>query len=188
MVAKCWRMARRARLIGKTLPAVVMVCSLTDVACSQGRSGTSTYDVTRRRLDEIPAGTVIDKEAPRGWTNLIIKSRARPGAMDALPPAADRLSRMLDRDERDNLSGPAEAIRRLPPNVMDDCVLHVDGKEVGFAGPTERAFAMAQAVKGEKEIPVGDLKPLVARQRFSPALAADLEAGLREARKQAASK
>jgi hypothetical protein len=40
------------------------------------------YDVTRRRVDFIPPGTVIAKEAPRGWSNLVIKSFPRPGAGD----------------------------------------------------------------------------------------------------------
>ena len=85
-----------ARLIGKTLLSVLMVCCLTDVACSDPKSE-SAYDVTQRHLAQIPPGTVIGKEAPKGWSNLIIKSYSRPGAGDVrqLSPTADRLARLL---------------------------------------------------------------------------------------------
>jgi len=91
-----WQPLRRLRLIGKTLLSVLLICCLTDVACSEGKSGTG-YDVTLRRLEQIPPGTVIAKEAPKGWSNLIIKSYSRPGAgdMKQLSPTADRLSRLL---------------------------------------------------------------------------------------------
>jgi hypothetical protein len=87
---------RRLRLIGKTLLSVLLICCLTDVACSESKSG-SRYDVTLRHLDQVPPGTVIGKEAPKGWSNLIIKSYSRPGAgdMNQLSSTADRLSRLL---------------------------------------------------------------------------------------------
>jgi hypothetical protein len=75
---------------------VLLICCLTDVACSESKSG-SGYDVTLCRFEQIPPGTVIGTEAPKGWSNLIIKSYSRPGAgdMDQLSPTADRLSRLL---------------------------------------------------------------------------------------------
>jgi hypothetical protein len=87
----------RIRLFGKMLFSALMVCCLTDVACSGGKPGMPAYDVALRRLDLIPAGTVIDKKAPKGWSHLIIKSYSRPGEGDTkqLTPVADRLSRFL---------------------------------------------------------------------------------------------
>jgi hypothetical protein len=75
---------------------MLLICCLTDVACSEAKSG-SGYDVTLRHLEQVPPGTVIDKEAPKGWSNLIIKSYSRPGAgdMKQLSSTADRLSRLL---------------------------------------------------------------------------------------------
>jgi hypothetical protein len=296
---------RRFRFFGKTLLSVLMVCCLTDLACSQGKSG-STYDVTLRHLDPIPPGTVIGKEAPKGWSNLIIKSYSRPGAGDVrqLSPMADRLTRLLftailadvkaDRSSGDKryklakvavglgmkirgkdtvitpdtqarlgaglgllarvvlrtaqdklgeitvlarssslmifdspsymlvaekhkpivlryailvdeqtgrlnaLVWPLErepdgkygnvlsAIQCLPPNLTGDCVLHVDGNEFSLGQPTEKAFAMTEPPKGDKELKIGDdLKPLIARPRFSAATAAELESKLREALQQA---
>jgi hypothetical protein len=84
------------RFIGKLLLSVLMVCCLTDVACSDGKFD-PIYDVTLRRLAQIPPGTVIDKEAPKGWSDLIIKSYSRPGAGDVseLSSIADNLTRLL---------------------------------------------------------------------------------------------
>jgi len=96
MIAQCRHTLRGLRLLGKMLLSVLMLCCLTDVACSGGKSGPA-YDVTLRRLEQIPPGTVIDKKAPKGWSNLIIKSYSRPNAGDVkqLSPIADRLSRLL---------------------------------------------------------------------------------------------
>jgi hypothetical protein len=73
-----------------------MVCCLTHVACSDGKSEL-TYDVTLRHLAQIPPGTVISKEAPKGWSHLIIKSYSRPASGDVkdLSSTADRLTRLL---------------------------------------------------------------------------------------------
>jgi hypothetical protein len=96
MMVQCRHTLFGARLIGKTLLSLLMVCCLTDVACSDPRSE-SAYDVTLRRLAQIPPGTAIGKEVPKGWSNLIIKSYSRPGAGDVrqLSPTADRLARLL---------------------------------------------------------------------------------------------
>jgi hypothetical protein len=92
----CWRKFGGVRFIGKLLLSVLMVCCLTDVACSDGRSDLA-YDVTLRRLAQIPPGTVIGQEAPKGWSHLIIKSYSRPGAGDVneLSSIADQLARLL---------------------------------------------------------------------------------------------
>lgn len=289
------------RLLGKTLLSVLMICCLTDLACSNGKSEPA-YDVTPRRLEQIAPGTVIAKEAPKGWSHLIVKSYSRPGAGDVnqLSATADRLTRLLftaivaDVKEEKNAdggkryklakaavglgtrirgkdiivtpdtqrqlgadlgllarvvlrtaqekigeirvvaqspsmlvfdspsylvverkhkpvilryallvekrtgrlntlvwalgreegkySGPLGAIQWLPPNLTEDCVLHVDGNEFSLGQPTEKAFAAVKVPKGAKEIALGDeLKPLVAQARFSTATAAELEEKLRKA-------
>jgi hypothetical protein len=302
MMVQCRRTLCGARLIGKTLLSVLMVCCVTDVACSDPKSE-SAYDVTLRRLSQIPPGTVIAKEAPKGWSNLIIKSYSRPGAGDVrqLSPAADRLARLLftailadvqpdkndgtakgyrlaktaiglgtriggkdivitpdtqkrfgadlgwldrvvlrksqdkleenlvvarsaaflvfdsptflvvgtkhksivlryaivvqeqtgrldtlvwaiRRDADGKYGEPIGAIQWLPSNLTGDCILHIDGNEFSLGQPTERAFAITEPPKGQKEINIGDdLKPLAARPRFSPATAAELESKLRQA-------
>jgi len=95
-MVQCRHSLYGARLIGKTLLSVLMVCCLTDVACSDSKSE-SAYDVTLRHLAQIPAGTAIGKEAPKGWSHLILKSYSRPGAGDVrqLSPTADHLARLL---------------------------------------------------------------------------------------------
>lgn len=296
-----WHMRGGVRFLGKTLLSVLMICCLTDVACSSGKSG-SAYDVTPRRLAQIPPGTVIGKDAPKGWSNLIIKSYSRPGSgdMNQLSSTADRLSRLLftaivadvkpdkpgsdgkgykltkvavgvgvrignkdaivtpdtqqrlgaglgllarvvlrtaqerlaeiavvarsstfmvfdspsymvvqgkhktivlryavlveertghlntlvwalAREADGKYSDPIGAIQWLPPNLTDDCILHVDGSEFSLGQPTEKAFAITAPPKGGKEIKVSDgLKPLAARPRFSSTTAAELERKLRE--------
>lgn len=96
MIAYCRYTLHGVRLLGKMLLSVLMICCLTDVACSGGKSDPA-YDVTLRRLEQVPPGTVIDKKAPKGWSNLIIKSYSRPGTGDVkqLSSAADRLTRLL---------------------------------------------------------------------------------------------
>jgi hypothetical protein len=89
-------MLRRSRFLGKTLLSLSMICCLTDVTCCDERANPA-YDVSLHRLEQIAPGTVLDKEAPKGWSNLLIKSYSRPGAGDVkqLSAAADRLTRLL---------------------------------------------------------------------------------------------
>lgn len=96
MMEQCRLILRGARLLGKLIFSVLMICCLTDVACSGGKAGPA-YDVTLRRLDQISPGTVIDNTAPKGWSNLIIKSYSRPraGDVDQLSFTANRLTRLL---------------------------------------------------------------------------------------------
>jgi hypothetical protein len=95
-MVQCRHTPRGVRLIGKMLLSVLMLCCLTDIACSDGKWD-AAYDVTLRRLPQVPPGTVIGQEAPKGWSHLIIKSYSRPGAGDVkqLSPTADRLTRLL---------------------------------------------------------------------------------------------
>lgn len=295
------------RFVGRTLISVLMLCCLTDLACSDSKSEL-TYDVTRRHLAQIRPGTVIGKKAPKGWSNLIIKSYSRPGAGDvsALSPTADRLSRLLftaivadvepvknssggkryklakvavglgtrvrDKDTvltpetqkelganlgllarlvlrkaQDKLSDiavvarsttfllfdspsymvvkkehraivlryavlvdertgrlntlvwplgrdadgkytdPLGPIQWLPSDLTGDCVLHVDGNEFSLGQPTEKAFAITEPPKGQKEIKLGDeIKPLATRPFFTSDKAAELETKLRDALRRAA--
>lgn len=87
---------RPPRWLGKTLLSLLMVCCLTEVACPDGKSR-SAFDVTPRRLARIPPGTIIGKEAPKGWSHLLIKSYSRPesGDVKQLSSTADRLTRLL---------------------------------------------------------------------------------------------
>ncbi|MHB1422611.1 MAG: hypothetical protein ACYC3I_05335 [Gemmataceae bacterium] len=96
MVRNCWLTLGGVRFIGKTFLGILMICCLTDVACSNGKTD-SAYDVTVRRLAQIPPGTVIEKEAPKGWSDLLMKSysRADSGDVKQLSPMADRLTRLL---------------------------------------------------------------------------------------------
>lgn len=96
VMMRYWHSIRQFRLFGKALLSVLLVCCLTDVACSQGKPA-AIYDVKPRRLEQIPAGVIIGKTAPKGWSNLILKSYSRPGAGDVkqLSATADRLARLL---------------------------------------------------------------------------------------------
>lgn len=91
-------------LAGKLLLGLLAVACLTETACPQvpppavdgSRAGAvarpaaapalafhpDSYDVNPRPLTQIPPGTIIDKDAPKGWTHLIIKSQPRIGAGD----------------------------------------------------------------------------------------------------------
>jgi hypothetical protein len=92
----CWHLQGGIRFLGNTLLSLLMICCLTDVAFSNEK-GDSAYDVTPRRLAQIPPGTVIGKEAPQEWSHLIVKSYSRPGTGDVsqLSPLADHLARLL---------------------------------------------------------------------------------------------
>jgi hypothetical protein len=101
---KCWHTLGGARFIGKTLLSILMICCLTDIACSdpsflQRGSGDREEGSSagQGRLDQIRPGTVIANKAPKGWSHLIIKSSNRAGAGDVkqLSPTAERLSRLL---------------------------------------------------------------------------------------------
>jgi hypothetical protein len=88
----------------------------------------------------------------------------------------------LERQSDGKYSSPLGAIQWLPPNLTDDCILHVDGREFSLGQPTEKAFAMTMAPKGKKEIKVSDdLKSLVSQRRFTTTKAAELESKLRQA-------
>lgn len=63
---------------GRGLFGILAVCCLTKSAFPQA----ANFDVTPRPLTQIAPGSVIDREAPKGWSHLIIKSQPRIGAGD----------------------------------------------------------------------------------------------------------
>lgn len=100
-------------------------------------------------------------------------------------PATGRLDTLLwviDRDERGGYRGVAGPAEWLPPNKMEDCVLHVDGKEVSVLGvPSESAFAIERVPQGQKQVALPeDVKPIAGRMRLTGDMARQLEMRLRE--------
>jgi hypothetical protein len=300
--------SRRAfSLLGKLLFSILAVGMLTSLACPQVSDTRPSYDVTPRRLDMIPPGTVIDKGPPRDWSNLIIKSHPRVGAGDVtrlsqsaadlagllttvivanvqgepaggvtryrlaglavgltarikgkdviVSPATqqelgaglgftarivlskayeklqevqlvarsdtmvlfdapallqrdgkhdavvlryavlveastgrlDTLLCVIDREERGGYKGAAATAEWLPPGKLEDCVLHVDGKEFSLGVPSEKAFAMNRLPQGQKQLNLpDDVRLLAGRLRLSHDMAFQIETRLRELLKQAA--
>jgi hypothetical protein len=72
----------RIRPGGRAIHGAVLLGCLAAFACSEDRKAAADYDVAPRRLDLIPAGTVIGTQAPSGWSHLILKSHPRPAAGD----------------------------------------------------------------------------------------------------------
>jgi hypothetical protein len=70
------------RSAGRAIPGALLLACLAAFACSEDRKEAADYDVAVHRIDLIPAGTVIGKEAPSGWSHLILKSHPRAGAGD----------------------------------------------------------------------------------------------------------
>src|SRR5262249_21194750 len=73
---------RIARLFGKTFLGLVVLCGVTNITCSQEKGPVASYDVLRKRLTPIEPGTVIEDQAPKGWSHLIVKNRSKVGAGD----------------------------------------------------------------------------------------------------------
>jgi len=95
----------------------LLVCCVTNAACprtdslpdqeaapllalggqAQAQEERPNYDIKPRRVDLIPPGTVIAKEAPKGWSHLIIKSRPTSTCGDTkkLPAISQKLCTML---------------------------------------------------------------------------------------------
>jgi hypothetical protein len=103
-------------------------------------------------------------------------------------PATGKLETLLwaiDRDERGGYAGVAGPVEWLPPNKMEDCVLHVAAHEFSLLGPSENAFAMNRVPQGQKQLTLtAELKPLAGRMRLTEEMAQELETKLRAALKQ----
>ncbi len=296
---------RGFNLLGKALFSVLMVCCVTNAACPQLSDVRPNYDVNPRRVPLIKPGTVIGKEAPKGWSHLVIKSHPRaaagdvkqmsdgnlklcsllftgivanvqaegsgalkryrltglgvglgtrikdqdviithddqqganlrllerivlskaqeklqdltlvarsdtmtimdaPGVMvrdgkhrpvvlryamlvDAKAGGLETLLWLIDRDDKGNYKGVAGDIEWLPPNKMEDCILHVDANEFSLGVPTDNAFAMNRMVQGQKQIAFADdLKAPAGKARLTADLANEMETKLRDALKRAA--
>jgi hypothetical protein len=84
-------------LAGPLLLGLWAVGGTTERACPQAPAAGNGYDVTRRRLELIAPGTVLDRDAPKGWSHLIIKSHPRvaAGDVDQVSDHTVRLSSFL---------------------------------------------------------------------------------------------
>jgi hypothetical protein len=98
----------------------------------------------------------------------------------------DTLLWLLDKDEGGGYAGPVGPMEWLPPNKIEDCVLHVDSREFTLGNPTEKAFAMSRLPQGQKQIDFpASMRAAAASQKLTAETASDLEAGLRAALKAA---
>ncbi len=140
------------RFLGKTILSVLMLCCLTDVACSNGKA-TPAYDVALRRLDFIPPGTVIDKKAPKDWSHLIVKSYPRPGAGDVnqLSAVADRMARLLFtaivanvKEEKDGSDGKRYKLEKVAVGLGT----RIDGKDTVVTPETQRRLGARLGLLG----------------------------------------
>jgi hypothetical protein len=88
----------------------------------------------------------------------------------------------VERNDQGENIGLVGDIQWLPRSKVQECLLHVDGKEIGFLGrPSETALAMVRVHQGQKQLPIpDDLKPLAMQDRFTQETAAALEKRLRE--------
>ncbi len=130
---------------GRALFSGLMICCLTDVACSQARVASAQYDVTRKRMDLIEPGTVIGKEAPKGWTYLLYKSRPRLGAGDVaqVPPTVMRssdtvFSALLAKVERERGDEGRYRLARVAAGVG----VKVDGKDTILTPDTRKKMGV----------------------------------------------
>ncbi len=98
----------------------------------------------------------------------------------------DTLLWLLDKDDSGGHAGPVGPMEWLPPNKIEDCVLHVDGREFTLGNPTEKAFAMSRLPQGQKQIDFpASIRAAAAGQKMTAETAGALEAGLRAALKAA---
>jgi hypothetical protein len=71
---------------------------------------------------------------------------------------------------------PLSLMQWLPPDKIEDCVLHVDSNEFILGIPTSTAFAMAQIPQGRLAIAFPrELKATAAEAQFTPASAESLQ-------------
>ncbi len=148
----CSPILHSIRFLGKTILGVLMLCCLTDVACSSGKT-TSAYDVALRRLDLIPPGTVIDKKAPKDWSHLIVKSYSRPGTGDVnqLSAVADRMARLLFtaivanvQEEKDGRDGKRYKLDKVAVGLGT----RIDGKDTVVTPETQRRLGARLGLLG----------------------------------------
>jgi hypothetical protein len=95
-------------------------------------------------------------------------------------PRTGRLDTLLwvlhFKGEQQQYGGPLTHIQWLPPNLVDDCLLHVDTNEFIFGFPTSLAFAMARPPQGWRVIAFpNELRGAAVQARFAPAVAQNLQ-------------
>jgi hypothetical protein len=87
----------------------------------------------------------------------------------------------IERSEAGDSRGVVGHMEWLPPNKVEERVLHVDASEFSLGLVTERAMAMTRLFKGKTQIDFPkDFVELAGQTRFSEASAARLETKLRE--------
>jgi hypothetical protein len=101
--------------------------------------------------------------------------------LDAGTGKLETLVWMIDRDNQGKYTGVGGTIEWLPPNKVQDVILHVDGKEFTLGVPTENAFGISELPRGQKQLAMpDDLKPIAGQKRLGVEAARHLERRLRE--------
>jgi hypothetical protein len=100
----------------------------------------------------------------------------------------DTLVWRIDLDARGDYEGAVGAIEWLPPQLMVDAVMQVDGREFRLGIPSERAFAVTSLPTGRQLGFPAALRALAGRPQLAPEEARLLVAGLRDQMAQAARK
>jgi hypothetical protein len=144
-------MSRFLRLLARILFTGLVICCLTDVACSQSRFPANDYDLSRQRMDLIEPGTVIEKAAPKGWTHLLSKSRPRLGAGDVakVPVSVAKssdivFSALLAKVEREGGDQVRYRLRRVAAGVG----VKVDGKDTILSPDARKKWGISLTLLG----------------------------------------
>jgi hypothetical protein len=99
-------------------------------------------------------------------------------------PATGRLDTfmwLLDRDNEGRYVGPSSHIQWMPPNKIEDAVMHVDSNEYTLGMPSDIAFAIIRIPQGQKQIIFpDDLKTAAIQPRFTAEGLARMELRLRQ--------
>jgi hypothetical protein len=134
--------ARRFRLLGKAVLGVLLLGCVTTSACPQGSRPGLNYDVKPRRVDLVPAGTVIDAGPPKNWSHLIIKSQPRAAAGDykQIAPNSVRMAGLLFTGILANVKaeGTADKPRHRLAGLAVGMGTKIDGKDTIITPDTQR--------------------------------------------------
>jgi hypothetical protein len=97
-------------------------------------------------------------------------------------PPSGRLETLLwaiREDGRGGYRGVLGVAEWLPPNKIEERILHVDANEFSLGLPTENALAMVRLYRGQKQLQFSeDLKASAGKARLTPEAAVALETGL----------
>ena len=90
------------------------------------------------------------------------------------------LSWGVDVDQQRQPSSANSDLQWLPPNKIDDLVLHADSRHMTLGFPGELAFAVKQPPQGNSRIPLtNSLASLAGKAAYTPQTAGELETTLR---------